>query len=104
LDRCSDHPTVWLTDPDNRANRIKVSARGIKVQTIYSAKGLQFRAVVVIWSDSVPWKFKDLDEASERRLLYVALTRAEDFLAVSCSGGSRFLDELASSGKITQPR
>lgn len=43
------------------------------------AKGLQFRAVVVLFADLPE---KDWEQAEARRLFHVALTRAEDFLAV----------------------
>ena len=84
-------PVVWLTQPRARAegggqasdNRQKVLEPGIKLQTIHSAKGLQYRAVVLIFADQLG--AGDLDVQEERRLLYVALTRPEDFLAVTCS-------------------
>jgi len=49
--------------------------KGIKVSTIHSAKGLQFRAVILMWADLLPSKLEDRDEDSERKLMYVALTR-----------------------------
>lgn len=41
-------PTVWLSDPQNRAARGRVAEPGVKLQTIHSAKGLQCRAVVLL--------------------------------------------------------
>lgn len=84
-------PVVWLNQPrprfegSNQApdNRQKVLDPGIKLQTIHSAKGLQYRAVVLIFADQLG--ALDLDVQEERRLLYVALTRPEDFLAVTCT-------------------
>ena len=68
--------------------------RGIKVSTIHSAKGLQFRAVILMWADLLPSKLEDRDEQSERKLMYVALTRAEDRLAVTYSEPSAYVDEI----------
>ena len=84
-------PVVWLTQPRPRSdggsqaadNRQRVLEPGIKLQTIHSAKGLQYRAVVLIFADQLG--AGELDTQEERRLLYVALTRPEDFLAVTCS-------------------
>lgn len=67
---------------------------GIKITTIYSAKGLQFPAVLLIWADLLPSKFPNRDEANERGQFYVALTRAEHQLVIFHSGGSRYVDEL----------
>jgi superfamily I DNA/RNA helicase len=58
------------------------------------AGGLQFRIVVLLWADLLPSSFKDRADAEERSLLYVALTRAIDMLAVLYSGNSVYLDEL----------
>jgi superfamily I DNA and RNA helicase len=89
---------VWLTDP-KEDNRKKVNEPGIKVQTIHSAKGLEYRAVIVMWADLLPRVFfKDCNEQEERRFVYVALTRASDFLAITYSRPSRFIDEIRQSG------
>ena len=76
-------PTVWLSDPDNRAARIQIGRPAIKVQTIHSAKGLQYRAVVLLWAGDLPARLPESEAtAAERRLFYVGLTRAEDYLAI----------------------
>ena len=38
---------------------------------------------------------EDRDEQSERKLMYVAMTRAEDCLAVTYSEQSAYVDEIA---------
>jgi superfamily I DNA/RNA helicase len=53
------------------------NARGIPVVTIHGAKNRQFRNVVVLWGPGVP-----PDHAYQRRLLYNAITRAEQTCAV----------------------
>jgi superfamily I DNA/RNA helicase len=40
----------------------------------------------------------DSDEADERRLFYVALTRAEDYLTISSTGKSKFVAEIETAG------
>ncbi len=95
--------TIWLTDSKNRSARNRAFEPGIKVQTIHSSKGLQYKAVILIWTDNlpIPKHFKNANEAQDRRLLYVGLTRPEDFLVISSSGSSKFVDEIENSGKVT---
>ena len=80
----------------------------VSVCTMHQAKGLEFKAVVVMACDDeiIPLQARieavgdtgDLEELynTERHLLYVACTRARDELLVtSASPGSEFLDDLA---------
>jgi len=79
----------------------------VSVSTMHLAKGLEFRAVVVMACDDevIPLQERietvaddtDLEEAynTERHLLYVACTRARDHLLVtSVDPASEFLDDL----------
>ncbi len=81
----------------------------ISVSTMHLAKGLEFRAVVVMACDDevLPDQQRietitdesDLEEVynTERHLLYVACTRARDCLLVTgVEPGSEFLDDIAS--------
>lgn len=77
---------------------------GLKHTTFHSAKGLEFKIVFVVGvtdGQMVPkddWSLEGdrLEDylARERRLLYVAMTRARDILYVTCARGmfSRFLE------------
>jgi superfamily I DNA/RNA helicase len=79
----------------------------VAIGTMHLAKGLEFRAVAVMARDDevIPLQERvesvgdeaDLQEVdnTERQLLYVACTRARDFLLVTCAGTrSGFLDDL----------
>ena len=79
----------------------------LSVSTMHLAKGLEFRAVVVMACDDeiIPLQERietvvddsDLEEVynTERHLLYVACTRARDYLLVaSVDPASEFLDDL----------
>lgn len=79
----------------------------ILIGTMHLAKGLEFRAVIILACDEgvLPLSSRiaevadefELDEvvATERQLLYVAATRARDHLFISgVAPGSEFLDEL----------
>jgi hypothetical protein len=77
-------PVVWLNRPvegDAPDARQDVVSPGIKVQTIHSAKGLQYRAVVLIHADQLGARPDEVER--DGRLLYVALTRPEELLAVT---------------------
>ena len=79
----------------------------LTIGTMHLAKGLEYRAVVVMACDSevIPLQFRvesiadeaDLEEVynTERNLLYVACTRARDHLLVTgVEPASEFLDDL----------
>jgi len=93
-------PVVWLSDKDHFENADLLKKEGIKIQTIQSAKGLQYKAVIFIWADQLP--MKETDEslvAEDRRLFYVGLTRAERYLAVTYTGQSKFTKILEETAK-----
>jgi superfamily I DNA/RNA helicase len=87
--------------------KIETTTGRVSISTMHLAKGMEFRAVVVMACDDevIPLQERietvadesDLLEVydTERHLLYVACTRARDYLLVS-SGDipSEFLDDL----------
>ena len=86
-----------LTDFDNDKDQ---STDVVTLMTVHSAKGLEYRAVFVVGLEEKlfpSWMSMDsveqLDE--ERRLFYVAITRAEEFLTLS------FANSRYRYGKIT---
>lgn len=97
-------PVLWVTDKKERGNRKRVVEDGIKVQTIHSAKGLEYRAVIVLWADLLPNEIFDADVHRDRMLMYVAMTRATDFLGMTFSKGSRFITEIDHSGATERAR
>lgn len=87
--------------------QIQASSGFVSISTMHLAKGLEFRAVVVMACDDeiMPLQERietvaddaDLEEVynTERHLLYVACTRARDHLLVtSVDPASEFLDDL----------
>lgn len=85
-------PVRWLSNPQDSRAWKSVNDDAIKVQTIHSAKGLQYKAVMVIWTDLLPKQGLDVED--ERRLMYVAITRAENDLVLLGSGLKGFVSEL----------
>ncbi len=88
-------------------DRIETTAGGIVICPMHLAKGLEFRAVAVMAcdDDALPLQERietvadeaDLEEVynTERHLLYVACTRARDYLFVSgIEPGSEFLADF----------
>jgi mRNA-degrading endonuclease RelE of RelBE toxin-antitoxin system len=87
--------------------RVETTSGHISISTMHLAKGLEFRAVVVMACDDeiIPLQERiesvgddaDLQEIydTERHLLYVACTRARDHLLVtSVKPASEFLDDM----------
>lgn len=87
--------------------KVETASGQISISTMHLAKGLEFRAVVVMACDDeiIPLQQRietvaddaDLEEIynTERHLLYVACTRARDHLLVtSTDPASEFLDDL----------
>jgi superfamily I DNA/RNA helicase/mRNA-degrading endonuclease RelE of RelBE toxin-antitoxin system len=86
---------------------VETASGHVSICTMHLAKGLEFRAVVVMACDDevIPLQERietvgddaDLQEVydTERHLLYVASTRARDHLLVTCvAPASEFLDDL----------
>jgi superfamily I DNA/RNA helicase len=90
--------SLWLTE--NTDSKRRIAEPGIKIMTIHAAKGLQFRAVIMLFSHECPADFSGTDEAEERSLFYVGLTRPEDYLVISSSGTSKFISEIEASDFI----
>ena len=86
---------------------VETASGRMSIGTMHLAKGLEFRAVVVMACDDeiIPLQSRienvgddsDLEEIynTERHLLYVACTRARDHLLITCvESASEFLDDL----------
>lgn len=103
--------------PQNEAEDLDPRAEAVTLMTIHAAKGLEFRVVFVVGCEDgiIPYMPPDaknqsgIDLEEERRLLYVAITRAQDALFLTTTkqrtlhgrtkreGLSRFLKNLHGS-------
>ncbi|MGN6722815.1 MAG: ATP-dependent DNA helicase UvrD2 [Marmoricola sp.] len=115
-------PTLagFVAEMDRRANEQHAPlAEGVTLATMHTAKGLEWEAVFCcgIQEGSMPITYAETPATveEERRLLYVAVTRARTHLQVSWAlarnpGGqsrrrpSRFLDGLRPASITDQPR
>jgi len=89
---------------------------GVSLSTMHASKGLEFCVVFVAGCEEnlLPhWKSKESEAEiqEERRLMYVAMTRAEQYLYISSAGyrkgqynlASRFIAELSNSSFVAEP-
>ncbi|MFW5989263.1 MAG: ATP-dependent helicase, partial [Desulfosudaceae bacterium] len=92
---------------EDKENEEEEGAGGVNLTTIHSAKGLEFHVVFVAGCEEnlfPHWKSLERpdDLQEERRLMYVAMTRAEQYLFFTCTDfrkgqfnrRSRFLFEI----------
>ncbi|NJM98757.1 MAG: AAA family ATPase [Phormidesmis sp. RL_2_1] len=89
----------WIT-ADAEAKRTYDSQRpGVRIVTALSSLGLEFKAVLLLWVEQF-WGCHDRDLAkaeSDRRQLYVAMTRAQDELHLFAGGQDKIVKELRDS-------
>jgi len=81
----------------------KLRDHAVKILPMQSARGLQFRIVILLWTDLLPSPFKGRGEGIVRSLLYVAMTRAEELLVVLHSGCSKYVEEIYRSSGTLPP-
>ena len=89
-----------------RQQKREMDAPGVRLMTMHAAKGLEFDTVFIVQANEgrIPYKksLKEMGEEEERRLFYVAMTRAKDVLKITYvkikngkdAKPSRFVDEL----------
>jgi hypothetical protein len=70
------------------------SGQSLTVGTIHSAKGLQFRAVILMWADLLYEADNAERHAKDRALLYVGLTRAQTLLRICWTRGTELTAEI----------
>ena len=103
----------WFTHVEEYTETLRAKEKernrprpGVRLMTIHASKGLEFKQVFLIEANEgrIPYQKAKTDKEieEERRLFYVAMTRAKDFLKicyVKIKNGkevtpSRFVDEL----------
>ena len=70
-----------------------IGGDGVELVTFHGAKGREWRAVHVVGAEDgfvpIAWATTDAEKAEERRLFYVAVTRATDQLSITWSASRR---------------
>ncbi|NYF91308.1 3'-5' exonuclease [Tunturiibacter empetritectus] len=90
--RFGNEKLYWVSESRQSKMGLNLSSPSLKLSTIESAKGMEFRLVFLLGIEMLPRP--DRDEASERKLAYVGLTRAQDLLYILGNTQSGFLNEL----------
>jgi len=91
-------PYYWISENFESKRRFDRNESTVKISTVESAKGLEFKVVFVCNLDSFPLLIGDNDLQHEARLLYIAMTRAMERLYLSYSGRSVFTEYLEEMG------
>ena len=78
--RFGEDKLFWVSKNRESKMALDLTTESVKLSTINSAKGLEFRVVFLIGLEILPREGRVANE--ERRLAYVGLTRAQDFLYV----------------------
>ncbi|HME33536.1 MAG TPA: ATP-dependent helicase [Terriglobales bacterium] len=78
-------------------DRALAESQGVRIMTMGGAKGLTVRATVVVGLEEGVVPRPDQDLSEERRLLYVAMTRAKEFLY--CTWARRRFGPTARAGE-----
>ncbi len=84
-------PVEWL-NADSNSKRYHPEAQSVKLLTMHSSKGLEFPVVFIAGVGFMPNRSEAI--ADEARLLYVAMTRATEYLELSCDRDSAFVRRL----------
>lgn len=89
-------PYTWITESSISKRNFVRDEHTIKISTIDSAKGLDFRVVFIINIENMPFPLEEVEER-EVSLLYIGMTRALEWLFLTYSGESKYtkyLDEV----------
>ncbi|WAA10993.1 3'-5' exonuclease [Fervidibacillus albus] len=84
-------PYFWLTENDEAKRSFEKEDGKVKISTIDSSKGLDYQAVFIVNVDSMPFPLEENPER-EASLMYIAMTRAKQYLCISYSGHSEFTE------------
>lgn len=84
-------PNVWMGDAKNRRLYDPVADKVLLV-TRQSSKGLEFPRVIVAGLGGLKSSQETMPE--EARLLYVAMTRAQEYLLLTASGDNHYVQRL----------
>lgn len=93
-----------VSSQDKRSLNLKELS--IKILNFESAKGLEFEHVFLIGLENMPRlsaKNTNRDEDTERKLTYVAMTRAKENLYMISNQNSGFFDEISQIIKNSEP-
>lgn len=86
-------PTYWLSESNISKRNFQKRESTVKLSTVESAKGLEFKVVFICNLDNFPL-FLEKEIQREVSLMYIGMTRATDRLYLTFSGKSTFTEYL----------
>ena len=87
--------TYWVNQNDNSKRQYNREREGVRIITMLSSLGLEFKAVLLIWLEQFDDSIGKKDaEILARRQIYVAMTRAQEYLSLYISHQSKLTSEL----------
>lgn len=86
-------PYTWITENSESKRNFNRAEQTVKISTIDSAKGLDFRAVFIVNIENMPFVLEE-EEEREVSLFYIGMTRSLEWLFLSYSGDSKFTKYL----------
>lgn len=87
--------TYWVNQNDNSKRQYNREREGVRMITMLSSLGLEFKAVLLIWLEQFDDSIGKKDaEILARRQIYVAMTRAQEYLSLYIHHQSKLTSEL----------
>jgi superfamily I DNA/RNA helicase len=89
-------PNEWISQDTEAKRTFNWDAETVKISTVQSAKGMDSPIVIILGAETYRSDFTN-NEYDETRMMYVALTRAREFLVVLYSGDKGMVPALKNS-------
>ncbi len=86
-------PHDWIAEDAYAKRTFEWEAESIKISTVHSAKGMDSPVVIILGAETFDPDFPGNDY-DEKKLMYVALTRAREFLVVLYTGSGGLVPHL----------
>ena len=83
----------WISADPHAKRTFDWNANTVKISTVHSAKGMDSPVVIVLGAETFRPDLSE-DDYDETKLMYVALTRAREFLVVLYTGNEGLVPQL----------
>ncbi len=80
----------WIAEDRDAKRNFDWEEDSVKISTVHSAKGMDSPVVIILGAET----FVERDELNELKLMYVAMTRAREFLVILYTGDSGLVPQL----------
>jgi len=82
----------WISENNEKKATFDMAEDSVKISTAHSAKGMDAPVVIILGAEKFGADDESIDD--EEKLLYVALTRAREFLAILYTGNTGMIPRL----------